>query len=264
MHAVTGIWVSVFALLLILSGLPWADSWGGYLREMRTLTGTEAAMQDWSKGSRAEADERARLDAGARAMLNGHAEHGGMTMHHAGPLSSLDRVVPAASALSLAAPVEISPPTDGGHAWLVKSNAANRPDRATVEIDGRSGELVGRENFDQRHWIDRVVGYGIALHEGAFFGLANQLFNLAVLIGLVTLALSGVVLWWRRRPEGVLGAPTAPRPVRHSWLLVLSVIALALLVPLFGISLALVILAERLWLRRNSRIVGWLGLRPPG
>ncbi|MGP2407983.1 PepSY domain-containing protein, partial [Listeria monocytogenes] len=65
--------------------------------------------------------------------------------------------------------------------------------------------------FAQRRLVDRIVGYGVALHEGALYGWLNQLVNLLTALGLMLLAVSGVVLWWRRRPDGVLGAPH-PRP----------------------------------------------------
>ncbi len=45
-HATAGIWVSVFALFLILTGLPWAKGWGSYLGEVRTLTGTASGPVD--------------------------------------------------------------------------------------------------------------------------------------------------------------------------------------------------------------------------
>ena len=38
-HATAGIWVSDFALGLILTGLPWAKGWGTYLTEVRTHAG---------------------------------------------------------------------------------------------------------------------------------------------------------------------------------------------------------------------------------
>ncbi|WP_204271569.1 PepSY domain-containing protein, partial [Escherichia coli] len=85
---------------------------------------------------------------------------------------------------------------------------------------GGDGAVIGSQGFGDRHWIDRVVGFGVAVHEGAWLGLFNQLVNLAVLIGLVTLAVSSVILWWRRRPAGGLGAPAAKDPLRHSWALV--------------------------------------------
>lgn len=248
MHAVTGVWVSLFAVVLILSGLPWAKNWGGYLTSVRNLTGTAAVEQDWSRGSEADARNRRELDRSART---------------ASP-AALDRLVPNARALGLAPPVEIRPPVDGSRYWRLKSQAANRPLRATVEMDPATGRAVGRRGFDQRHWIDRTVGYGIALHEGAFLGLANQLFNLLVLLGLVLLSVSSVVLWWRRRPQGQLGAPAPRGHRRRSVLLVVATLALGMLVPLLGLSLVIVLLAEGLLLRRWRRARRFLSLRAIG
>src|SRR3546814_4871253 len=35
-HAVVGLWVSAFALFLLISGLPWATFWGGNLQTVRS------------------------------------------------------------------------------------------------------------------------------------------------------------------------------------------------------------------------------------
>ena len=264
-HAVTGLWVTLGALFLIASGLPWANAWGDYLQQVRQVTGTSAEGQDWSSGSASDARARAAADAGMRAMMSAHAEHHGMTMSHVAPPSAaLDKVVRRAEALGFAAPVGVSPPTAGGAPWQVRSQADNRPRRDSAEI-ASDGSLIGVERFAERHWIDRTVGYGVAIHEGAWWGLANQLVNLAVLIGLVLLSLSSVVLWWRRRPSGSLGAPSALAPLRHSWALVAAVLLLALLMPLFGLSLALAVGAESAlkWCLPPLRAwMGWREARP--
>lgn len=260
LHAVTGLWVSLGAVLLIASGLPWAKSWGDYLREVRVVTGTVAGRQDWSGGAEADARARAEIDKGARAMLDEHAGHSGMTMPHVHTgAAAIDRVVAQAAAVGLAHPAEVSPPTREGGPWLAQSQAENRPLRVSAEIGGDGG-IVGFRRFEQRHWVDRLVGYGIAIHEGAWFGLANQLVNLAVLIGLVLMAVSSVVLWWRRRPAG-LGAPASLAPLRHSWALVGLVVLLGVLMPLFGISLAVVALFEVASRRTLPQARRWLGLR---
>jgi len=164
--------------------------------------------------------------------------------------------------LRLAAPVEISPPMqDGSTAWLAASDAANRPLRDSVEVDGGTGRVIGRLDFAQRHPIDRAVGYGIAIHEGALFGLANQLLGLAVVIALAVMSVAGLVLWWRRRPTGRLGAPPPQGQLRHSWALVALTVLLGFVVPLFGISLALLVALEQLVLRRSARASRFLGLR---
>ena len=258
MHAVTGVWVSLFAIILILSGLPWAKNWGSYFNAVRSLTGTASVSQDWSRGSAAEAELRSRLDTGARAALesDGPSPTGGK----ASPIV-INRMIANAGTLGLAPPVEISPPADGNRYWLVKSQTANRPQRSSVEMDPTTGLAVGRRDFADEHWIDRTVGYGIALHEGAFWGLANQLFNLIVLLGLVLLSVSSVVLWLRRRPQKQLGAPEPNGSRPRSVMLVIAVLALVVLVPLFGASLAFVLIVERLFLGRWKSARRFLSLR---
>ncbi|EJL23046.1 PepSY domain-containing protein [Novosphingobium sp. AP12] len=262
-HAVTGLWVSLGALFLIASGLPWASAWGDYFREVRAVTGTTYGPQDWSAGASADAADRARADAGMRAMMSDHAEHGGMAMMHMAPApAALDVVVSTAETLGFAAPVEVSPPTAHGAPWQVRSQAENRPRRDSAEI-AADGTLVGVRRFADNHWIDRAVGYGVAIHEGAWAALANQLVNLAVLVGLVLLCVSSVVQWWRRRPTGQLGAPASLAPLRHSWALVALVLALALAMPLFGLSLALAVAVEVMLKRLSPAIRRWMGWREP-
>jgi len=262
LHAVTGLWISLGAVFLIASGLPWANAWGDYLRQVRSVTGTAAGRQDWSAGSVADARERAGADAAMRATMSEHAGHHGMAMGGAVTAAPavLDAVVGRAVTLGFAAPVEVSPPTAPGAAWTVRSQAADRPRRDSAQIAG-NGALIGIERFSDRHWIDRTVGYGVAIHEGAFWGLANQLLNLAVLLGLVTLSVSSVVLWWRRRPADMLGAPSWLAPVRHSWALVGLVVMLALAMPLFGASLALAVVVEWALKRMAPSLARWMGWR---
>ena len=259
LHAVTGLWVSLAAAFLIVSGLPWANAWGDYLRQVRGLTGTAAVKQDWSAGSAADARATAALDRGLRAAPDDHAGHEGHDMvvpapRAAGP--ALDTVVREAAALGLRRPAEITPPSDARGRWLIQA-ATLGSGRLAIEM-AADGRVIGALGPADRHWIDRAVTLGIAVHEGTWLGLANQLANLAVLIGLVTLSVSSVVLWWRRRPVGRLGAPVAFAPLRHSRLLVGGVVALGVLMPLFGVTLALVVLAERMMPRAAG---GWLGLR---
>ncbi|MBB4154939.1 putative iron-regulated membrane protein [Sphingomonas jinjuensis] len=260
LHAVTGLWVSFAALALLLSGLPWAVSWGSYLKAIRAVAEGQAPRQDWSTGRADELRTRAAADAGTRAMMGDHAEHGGMTMaHQQGSYAALDRIVAAVRPLRLAGPVLIAPPTAPGGAWTAKSDAADRPLRTDLTLDAATGRVLTRRDFGERKLVDRIVGYGVAAHEGQLFGWVNQLVNLLTAIGLVMLSVSSIVLWWRRRPQGVLGAPPVGR--RRVGLLWVAIIALGLALPLFGASLIAVLLVERLVIRRIPPASRWLGLR---
>ena len=250
LHAVTGVWVSVLALFLIVTGLPWAKAWGQYFKEVRQVTGTIDGPQDWTIGGRAPENDE-------------HAEHHAHAMLpvRTGP-GQLDNVVMAVVDLGAAPPVMIAPPRTASGAWTVTSDAANRPLRTRLTIDGATGRILSRKDFGQRHWIDRAVGYGIAAHEGALFGVVNQLLGTATALFLMLLAVSGAVLWWRRRPQGLLGAPLPLRRPRFGPMLVLAIMLLGLLMPLFGATLLAVLLIERLFLRRLPRTRRWLGLSP--
>ena len=244
LHGVTGFWISALALFLLVSGLPWAKSWGSYLAAVRTIAEGSAVKQDWAIGS------------------DQHTGHGGMAM--APPRMSyapIDRLVATLRPLDLAAPVLIAPPVMAGRAWTAKSDAADRPLRTELTLDAASGAVLSRHDFAQRRLVDRLVGYGVAAHEGMLFGWLNQLINLLTAIGLTLITVSGVVMWWRRRPDGRLGAPGAGSMPRAPGLALIAAIGvLGVALPLFGATLLLVLGLEALVLRRSVRAADWLGL----
>jgi uncharacterized iron-regulated membrane protein len=265
LHAVTGVWVSAFALFLLLTGLPWAKSWGTYFKELRRITGTDVARQDWTTGRSSELAQREALN---RTPMNddagGHADHMGhvmMRMTWPDAYEPLNRLVPAADRLHLAAPVLIMPAMRIDGAWTVKSDAQNRPLRTTVMMDPHTAAIVRREDFSRGHILDRIVGIGVAAHEGQLFGLANQLLGLATAMGLVLLSVSALVLWWRRRHAGVLGAPVPLHQPRWPVAVVAVIAALALYLPAMAASLLLIMLLERLVFSRIAHVGRWLGLR---
>jgi uncharacterized iron-regulated membrane protein len=234
LHAVTGVWISSLALCLLLTGLPWAKFWGNYFRAVRHVTGTAGARQDWTiSGEETSGGQRGEMDA-----HGGHGGHGeGWTRRRGGPLSlaidrtAFDRIVATVRPLELVPPVVIAPPAHGASEWTAKSLTPNRPKRVNLALDAMTGTILSREDFRDRPFIDRMVGIGIAAHEGQLFGWANQLLGLLTALGLILLCISAVIIWWRRRELGVLGAGT--------WL------------------------TERLILRRFRRVSQWLGLDPP-
>jgi uncharacterized iron-regulated membrane protein len=267
-----GIWVSLFALFLLISGLPWAKSWGGMLKDVRQISASVPVKQDWTTGSESELAERqlansAPADEHAshrqHAAVGEHSEHAGHNAQSAAPVDylPLDRLVPVVRSEALAPPVLIAPPSGAETTWTARSDAQNRPRRATLVLDGASGSLVSREDFAQRPLMDRIVGVGVAAHEGQLFAPLNQALGLFTALGLITLSVSAVVMWWRRRPEGVLGAPTSLQRPRLA-LGVFAVIGLlGALLPLFGATLLVMLALEYTVLRRNERARMFLGLR---
>ncbi|NML93056.1 PepSY-associated TM helix domain-containing protein [Novosphingobium olei] len=279
LHAVTGFWVSGLALVLLLTGLPWADVWGSAFRAVRVELGWVKGQQAWTVGGKAPppvaGDDHAGHDHAAMlAAANAGASAGSMAMpmlhaHHGGPQGpTLSEVVAEAKAQHLPFPVVVVPPgapqafgAPPREDWTVRSDTQDRPRAVTLRIDARTGKVTARETFADKHPIDRAVGYGVAWHEGALFGLANQLIGLATAMMLVTLAVSGFVMWRKRRNDGELGAPPLPAvPVRIGGVVAILA-ALALLLPMLAISMAGMAIVERLVLRRIPPLARWLGIR---
>jgi uncharacterized iron-regulated membrane protein len=248
LHAVVGVWVSAWALVLLASGMPWAMVWGNSFKMVREATGTAAVTQDWKIGP---VDEHAGHGGGAAGEMIDHSAHGGAT---------LDQVFAAAQAQKLAPPVILTPPTTASNVWWAKSNAANRPLRQDVAFDPMTGGEVSREVFEKKHIIDQIVGFGIAAHEGQLFGPLNQAIGVLTALGLVTLCVSAFVMWRRRAPDGVLGAPPPIPHARVGWGLAILIVACGILLPVLGISLLVIGLIEWGVLKRLPTARRWLGL----
>ena len=86
-------------------------------------------------------------------------------------------------------------------------------------------------------------------HMGHQLGLANQILLLAVCGGIVLLAASGRVIWWKRRPSRSMGVPPMPAD-RRVFRGLLGILAVGgILFPRTGASL-LVMLALDTAIRR--------------
>ena len=220
LHAVTGIWVSAFAMFLLITALPWTTVWGAGLKETRALMTPD--KQEWALSP---ADEHAshRREANAASI--------------ASPVT-LDDIVARVAPLGLDPPVRVYLPNGNAPYWRVRAETQNRPRVRELELDARSGEMLRDKGFAEKATIDRVIGVGIAAHEGQLFGVANQLLGLFTALGLMTICVSAMIMWWRRRPEGSLGVP-APRVegFRIQAPLVALIVCLAILLPVLGASL---------------------------
>src|SRR5690606_9416533 len=101
-HAVTGFWVSSLALVLLVSGLPWAGVWGPAFATVRAELGWVRGAPSWE------------IDSVRAVAANAHEHH-----HHmaamgggAGPFDAraFDRMAARAAAEKLAFPAIVTPP----------------------------------------------------------------------------------------------------------------------------------------------------------
>ena len=91
--------------------------------------------------------------------------------------------------------------------------------------------------------------WGIAVHQGMQYGWINRILMLLGCIAVWVLAISGLVMWWKRRPPSLsrhrLGAPPSPPRPRARTAVLCIVIPLSILYPLTGLSLVAALLLDR-------------------
>jgi uncharacterized iron-regulated membrane protein len=275
-HMSIGLWASALILVLLLSGLPWTGVWGENFGKFQAMMGWNGPGQEWFVTLKsAKPGEPQKVDIGP-AQADPHAQHkaantspsksvddglklwstgrdeGEVTLKSAKPSEvlkpiSLQAIVDLVTQEKLAPPVDLRMPNGEDGVWTARSMVQNRYDRQTIHYNKWSGEEVMRIKFDDYHPVKKLVSYGIAYHEGALFGWANKALGVLTALMVIMLALSGTIIWWKRRPEGALAAPV--RPIDHKIKPVLFglIIFFALLLPLMGISLVAVIVLEWIW-----------------
>lgn len=269
LHAVIGVWISGFALFLLVSGLPWAHFWGQNLKAVRQLGSTTPVKQDWPTGQPTSGSDAGASDGTA----DGGDEHAGHHMMHdmggghsmmmemPGQYVALDRLVPVVSALNLAPPVQIRPPSVKSTHWTAQSLSQDRTTRVALMLNGDTGEILQRKGFSDKKLFDQVVNVGVSIHEGQLFGWFNQLLGVLTALGLITIGVSGYVMWWKRRPSGLLGAPRPLSATGVPWPMVTLAVVFGVLLPMLGISMIVVLLSEQLVLRRIPITRDFLGLQ---
>ncbi|HUK35393.1 MAG TPA: PepSY domain-containing protein, partial [Vicinamibacterales bacterium] len=164
----------------------------------------------------------------------------------------LGRILAQMRASGLTDGYDIALPTSPEGVYTVSYFPADPKLERTVYIDQYSGAVLKDIRYRDYGAVGKAISYGTSLHMGRYFGVANQIVCAAISLGLAMLAITGCVMWWRRRPSGALGAPARERaPVRMGgWKAALVV--LGIVFPLMGVTLVAVWVADRVLFGRAA------------
>ncbi len=249
LHAVTGFWGSLLLLFMLLTGMTWTGFWGAQFAgawnhfpaamwdevpQSGKLTGS---LNNSSQQTVAWAVETTPLPAS-----DPHAAHKGHAAHQApaAPANLLQYVVDTAAERGVQPGYSITLPKGEAGVYSVALFADDPRNDATLHIDQYSGAVLADVRWKDYGAVAKTVETGVMLHEGKLFGLANQLLMLLVCLLILLSAVSGLIMWWQRRPVGKFGVP----PLRHDlprWKTAIVIICLlGAAFPLVGASLLLI------------------------
>jgi len=263
LHAVTGFWGATLLLVMLLSGMTWTGFWGKQYAAVWNVF--PAAM--WNNVPTSDIEARS-LNSATRQtvpwamentpmpMSGDHAEHMNHGNTHAGPAApevSLQDVQNIANERKVEPGYSITLPTTATGVFTIAVFADDPRNDATLHVDQYTGKVLADVRFEHYGTVARATEIGVMLHEGKMFGTFNQIVVLLICLMILLSAVSGVVIWWKRRPEGKFGVP----PLRHdlpTWKTGVAImLVLAVVFPLVGASLLVVWLLDRFVLPRVVR-----------
>jgi uncharacterized iron-regulated membrane protein len=248
-HAVTGVFVGFFIVFLAITGMPWSNVWGGKVNEWANGHNfgypagvrVEVPMSDEHLGHVSPTTWS--LEQAQIPESSGHA-------HGAEPIG-LDKAVAIVDSLGLQRGYTVAIPASPNGVYSASVYPDGVAQQRVVHIDQYSGKPLIDIGYADYGPLGKWLEFGINVHMGQQFGLANQLFLLAVCVAIVVLAVSAGVMWWKRRPSGTLGVPPSPADRRvFRGLLAILVIG-GIVFPLVGVSLLVMLALD--WLLSGKR-----------
>lgn len=240
LHAITGLYAGAIIFFLAFTGMPWSGVWGDQILNVMRESGfgrppAPAAASPWAHAEHAGDAPRGV----GWTMENAVLPDGGL------PTPRLSRVIGAADASQLAKPYLVSIPTKPGLAWTAARQVERVEDTRNLYVDAATGEIRADIRYRQFGGGAKAFEWGIAIHQGTQYGWLNRWLMLSGCVAVWLLGISGLVMWWRRRPCGRLGAPLVPPGPRVRAAVLGIVLPLSIIYPLTGLSLLAAILLDR-------------------
>lgn len=123
----------------------------------------------------------------------------------------IDKAVEAARAAGVGDHVRVTLPAEG-KGYVIKEQDKQVPVHLdAVAVDPADGKVMDELRFADYPVLAQLTRFGIDLHMGQTFGLANQLALAALAVALMFLVFWGYRMWWLRLPPRTARSPSAAR-----------------------------------------------------
>lgn len=241
LHAVTGIYTAGFIVFLAMTGLPWSKVWGGYFYDSAYALGLGMPDGYWSAYPSStvpagEALDRTPWIMEKQAMPQSAAANG--------VPAGIDQVVATVETLGIAPGYALNMPSGDTGVFTASVYSDDITQERVIHLDQYTGEVLYDATLADLGALGWAAEWGVSIHMGQAFGLANQLILLLSCVVMVVMCVAGGVMWWKRRPSGALGVPQIPADWRIPRTLLVMAIVAGVFFPLVGLTLIVLAVIE--------------------
>ncbi|GAA0780046.1 PepSY domain-containing protein [Roseibium denhamense] len=270
LHQVIGIYCSLILVVFLLSGLAWAGVWGGKIvQPWNSFPAEKWDNVPLSDETHASMNHGAMKDVPwglAQTLMPASGSDAGVTGLPDGTPVTVDTIAMLGKALGYEGRYRVNFPKSEAGVWTLSqdsmSNDSSNPmaDR-TVHVDQYTGKILADVGFADYSAVAKSMAVGIAFHEGDM-GLWNIVLNTVFCLSVIFLCVSGLVMWWMRRPKGAalrVFAPKVPDNLPHWRGAMILMLFISLAFPLVGITLLAVLAIDYLLIGRIPALRRALG-----
>lgn len=245
LHESVGVWMSFVMLFFMLSGLAWAGVWGGMLVQAWSTFPAEKFDAPLSDEKHASMNHGAKKEVPwtlEQTLMPESGSSAGVTGLPMGTPVVLDSVYTLGRAIGFGGRFQITAPADQKGVWTLSQDSMSYDSTSptadrTVHVDQYTGKILADVKFADYPVLGKAMAVGIALHEGQL-GWWNVLLNAGFCLAILFASVSGVVMWWKRRPAGQLAAPRYPRDYRMTTGVAVLALVLGAAFPMGGLAMA--------------------------
>lgn len=219
-HAITGFWLSALFLLILAGGLPWTDVFGSGFKwvQEQTQTGYPSTWNHYN--------------------LSDYPTNTKMV--------SLDYIVQKAKDLQLPGTVSIKFPKDANGVFSVQNTYyKDLSQQVKYHFNPYDGQILKKHTWSDVGVLMQARMWVMAFHQGQF-GQWNWVLMLLTAILLFLMSLSAVISYALRKRKNSWGVPKVPKNYSLGIGMVIIIGFLGVLLPLFGLSVIIIIIFELL------------------
>lgn len=223
LHAVVGFWTSLVLLVILAGGLPWTDVFGANFKTVQEWTNSgQPTHYSNSKG------------------LTSSVNEGSVAF-------DLDQMVAIAKQQQLDGKVTIGLPKNEKAVFTVSNVAHDLEQQKVLHFDQYSGALIKSLQWSDVGAMAAGRSVVMRLHQGQYFGLANWIIVLITSLLLAVASVAGLLSYLFRKPSSGWGIPKTPSNFVAGKFIIVMIIALGVLLPLFGLSVIVILALQFLW-----------------
>lgn len=241
-HAIIGTIITIPMVIIIFTGLPWSAFMGNFIYEAAqkySTIGTPILKQQPPTSDINELPWATRKNKAPMSTVSNNNK------------LSVEQLMTKVEIAHISKPYSILYPQDEAGVYTVSKGSntgitgldVSPSEEMTAYFDQYSGNLIAKVGYEEYGFLAKWFTWGIPLHEGHLFGQANKLLNLIVCLTFLIVILLGFKTSLSRMKErGFSAPPKLSSKLSLSFFIFLVI--LGIIMPLFGLSLVVVVLIE--------------------